>query len=228
MPNILRALFIHGVGEQEADFADDARHHLGTACAARGVALHPEIVHWAPLADRPERAFLRAVKGKGSQGNAMQKLTVGTLADALLYATSPELQKSIFQLLDQQMWMLGGKKATIFAHSLGGLIATDWLRQRPELSDVRLVTLGCNIGLFTLGRHFAPVPALGKPEAWINVFSPRDLLGFPLAVDPALAHVQDHATGVGGWFTGWTGLAHIRYWNDASLWSKKIPDLLDI
>ena len=89
-------------------------------------------------------------------------------------------------------------QGTIFAHSLGGLIATDWLRQRPDLTQMRLVTLGCNIGLFNLGCNFVRVPSLEAPGRWLNFFSPRDFLGFPLAVDPALAHVVDHKVGVGG------------------------------
>jgi pimeloyl-ACP methyl ester carboxylesterase len=227
MPAIFKALFVHGVGEQAPDFADEAIENLRGACRARGLSIHPEILHWAPLADRPEQAFLARAESLGSKANMTQRLVVGTLADALMYCTSPKLKEQIFAMLDERWWMLGSE-GTIFAHSLGGLIVTDWLRQRPDITNVRLVTLGCNIGLFNLGCSFKRVPALERPGRWLNVFSPRDFLGFALATDPALRHVSDRAVGVGGWFTGWTGLAHVRYWGDSKIWKKTLPEMLHL
>ncbi len=226
-PKISRALFIHGVGQQESDFADDARQWLREAVAEKGHTLFTTQVHWAPLADRHQERFLAAAEKHGSKANPTQRLVVGTLADALMYTTNPKLRDQIFASLDNQMWLLGNR-GTVFAHSLGGLIVTDYLRARPEIKNVRLVTMGCNIGLFNLGRTFAPVPSLEAPGAWINVFSPRDMLGFPLGIDPCLAHVRDVQVSVGGWFKGWTGLAHIRYWTDRTLWKKTLPNLLGI
>jgi len=227
MQTVFRSLFIHGVGEQTSDFADDARRNLRVACNARGKALFATQVHWAKLADKYETRFLADAALRGSNANMTQKLVVSTLADALMYTTSTTLRPACFRALDQQFDLVGNR-GTIFAHSLGGLIATDWLRERPGIRDVRLVTLGCNIGLFNLDRTFVPVPQLLVPGRWINVFSPRDMLGFPLGIDPTLRHVQDVAVGVGGWFRGWTGLAHTQYWNDDDLWSKTLPKLLGI
>lgn len=222
---------IHGVGEQGPDFAVPARIALKRALAGRKLDLWARSVHWAPYADIPQKRYLASVEAAGSRGNATQRLVVGTLADALMYHTNERLRSNLFRLLDRHLVSLGHandlrRPTTIFAHSLGGLIATDWLRARPDVSGVQLVTFGCNIGLFTLGESFEPVPQLRAPGSWVNLFSPRDMLGFPLAVDPALAHVLDVKIGVGGWFTGWTGLAHVRYWDDKKLWSRTIPNLL--
>ena len=225
-PKILRALFLHGVGEQDNTFADEARRRLRQACLDRHTSLYPLNVHWAPLADRPQHRFLDAVKARGSNANMTQRLVVGTLSDALMYCTNAEFRKQIFALMDQQVWLLGGKDFTIFAHSLGGLIATDYLRARPHITGVRMVTMGCNLGLFTLGQSFKPVQGVCR---WVNYFSARDFLGFPLGGDPQLAGlVEDYEIGVGGWFTGWTGLAHVRYWGDDRLWSRTIPAELEI
>lgn len=223
----VRACFIHGVGQQGNDFADDARRWLRASLKEKGRPLFSTHVHWAPLADYHQQRFLAAAEERGSKGNPTQRLVVGTLADALMYTTNPKLREQIFLSLDNQMFLLGNK-GIIFAHSLGGLIATDYLRARPEIKDVRLVTMGCNIGLFTLGRKFEPVPQLEAPGAWINVFSPRDMLGFALGIDPNLRHVKDVKISVGGWFKGWTGLAHLRYWTDENLWKNTLPDLLGI
>lgn len=227
MVSILRVLFIHGVGEQTSDFAAEARQNLRVAAARRGLSLFSTQVHWAPHADRAQRAFLADVERRGSRGNITQRLVVGTLSDALMYVTNPALQKQVFQQLDEQMFLLGGR-GTIIAHSLGGLIAADYLRARPEHRNVRLVTMGCNIGLFHLGLGFQPVPVLGAPGRWLNVFSRRDMLGYPLAGGKGLEHVQDFEVSVGGWFRGWTGLAHTQYWGDKNLFQNTLPRLLGL
>lgn len=193
---------------------------------SRGQNMFAVQVHWAPHADAYQSQFLSAIEKKGSKGNMSQELVVGTLADALMYTTSPVLRAAIYRDLDIQLEVLNNK-ATFFAHSLGGLIVTDYLRQRPHIKDVRLVTLGCNIGLFFLGRKFDPVPQLLAPGKWLNLYSKRDMLGFPLNLgDPNLAHVVDVPVSLGGWFTGWTGLAHTRYWDDDDLWEETLPELL--
>ena len=224
-----QALFIHGVGQQEADFADEARHNLKEACLKADRILLSAAVHWAPLADRVQRSFLESVEKHGSKGNMTQKLVVGTLADALMYQSNPQLRKQIFSLVDAQLARLRGPEVTVFAHSLGGLIFTDYLRRRDPKQRIRLVTFGCNIGLFNLGRPFVPVPQVARAGGWLNCFSQRDMLGFPVNLgDPALKHVRDVEVSVGGWFKGWTGLAHIRYWADSKFFGRTLPELLDL
>jgi pimeloyl-ACP methyl ester carboxylesterase len=218
----MKALFIHGVGRQDPDFANDARHWLRPAVSEPWF----QSVYWAGMADRVQNRFMKDVEARGSKLNPSQKLVIGTLADALMYRSENDLQRKLFGLLDYHSDRFGGADYTVFAHSLGGLIFTDWLRTRPEQKRVRLVTMGCNIGLFTLGNHFQPVKQLEVPNHWINVYSPRDMLGFPLTVDPNLKHVHDVEVSVGGWFRGWTGLAHTLYWSDEDLWRITLPKLL--
>ncbi len=220
---------IHGVGEQTSSFAADARHHLRQACMKQGAQLHCTQVHWAPLADRHQKKFLEGVESHGSKGNMAQKLVIGTLADALMYRSNPELQEQIFYMIDQQIWMLGAP-VVICAHSLGGLIAADYIRARPKLKRIKLLTFGCNIGLFTLGSTFDCPPQLRQPNAWLNFYYASDLLGFPLAVDPALDHVID--VELGRKWLSWSrvvgGLAHLDYWGDTRFWSKTVPALLNV
>lgn len=221
----LRALFIHGIGEQGSDFADEPRRWLRDVCRGRGVGFHAQSAHWAPLADAQQADFLKAVGAHGANRNTTQRLAVMTLADALLYQSNKSFRSQVFAELDNRVWLLGSGGFTIFAHSLGGLIAVDYLRARPEIKSIRMVTLGCNLGLFHLGQALSLPPALRKAH-WLNLFSPRDMLGFPLSISPEMAHVKDVSVSVGGIFTGWTGLAHIRYWGDGRLWRKTIPGLL--
>ncbi len=221
----LNALFLHGVGQQSADFADDARRILRAHCASRDTALFACSVHWAPLADRVEGAFLDAAERHGSKGNPTQRLVVGTLADALMWQSSADLRAKTFALLDYQVSRFHGRGFTCFAHSLGGLIALQWLAARPQIRGVKLVTMGFNAGLFYLGQKF-PVPAqVSAPGSWVNMFSTRDFLGYP-AKASGLDHVKDVPVSLGGVFRGWTGLSHVLYWEDASFWKNEVTKVL--
>jgi hypothetical protein len=218
-----RGIFLHGVGSQSKTFAHDARRLLRGKLKEHGVACHFSSVHWAPLADRAENEFLEAVKRKGSAGNMSQDLSVRTLADALMYARNPALQAEIFALIDIELAAFGKRPVTWLCHSLGGLIATDYLRARGCPAGTKMITFGCNIGLFTLGQSFEPVPGLTD---WLSLWTKDDVLGFPLAIQPALAHVNDVEVTVGGLLTGWNGLSHTAYFGDHDLWAKTIPGFL--
>lgn len=223
----LNGLFIHGVGRQNSSFADEARRTLRGYLLGKGVDLAAESCWWAPHADRTQDAFLRLAEKRGSRANLTQQLVVGTLADALFYLTDTKLQAACFRELDL-CWRRFTGPVHVFAHSLGGLIFTDWLRCRPAVhaANVRLVTLGCNIGLFNLGRPFQRVPQLWAKGQWHNLYDASDMLGFPLAVDPGLEWVVDREVNVGGWLKSWNGLSHTAYWDDEKLWAKTIPSLL--
>ena len=226
MAKNLNALFVHGVGQQGPGFADDARQYLREVLGAKDGGLFSVSCHWAPLADAAEHQFLTAAKKRGSAGVATQKLVTGTLADALYWQSSATLRTRVFLELDRCVGRFEGQPYTALCHSLGGLIFTDWLRNRPEHRDnVQLVTFGCNIGLFNLGGSFARVKQLTRPNCWVNCFYGKDMLGFPLASDPALKHVHDVEVSPPWGFLA-TGLCHVRYWSDRSFWKKSLPKLL--
>lgn len=215
----LNALFIHGVGEQEKTFAKDA---VGWISAGRSVK--PVVCWWAPFADKLQHQFAADAEAEGSAMGPLQDLTVGTLSDALVYQANPAIRKLCWDLLDINVARFKGAPFTCFAHSLGCLIFTDWLRQRPAVRGVRLVSMGCNIGLFYQGREWDRVPQLDAPNAWVNVYTKRDMLGFGMRklVGPGLLN---HRVELGG-FWGWTGLSHMGYWGSKRLWSKALPKLL--
>lgn len=222
----LRAIFIHGVGQQDAYFAHAARERLRDACEARGVAPFFLSCHWAPFADAAQNLYLEQVRAHGSAGNLTQRLSIGTLSDALMYQANPVFRARIFDLLDRQVETFTGHPFTIFAHSLGGLIATDWLRARSKIKNVTLVTMGCNIGVFRMGQNFETVPQLLYPNAWLNLFYRKDMLGWAVNVNPAqpIPYVTDFEIRPPWW--RFTGAVHTYYWEDSALWSKTIPKLL--
>lgn len=228
MAGTLTALCVHGVGNQPSDYAHDSRRFLRASMKERGVDCYLRSAWWAPYAEKYEHAFLQSTKTRGSVGNLAQKLVIGTLADALFYQGSPRLQEECWSLLDYEYAQLGSDKhnAVIFTHSLGALIATDWLRARPQNGIRKLVTFGCNLGLFNLDKGFDSPRQITCAGKWINIWHKRDCLGWPLSQDPSLAHVQDVQVSLGG-VLAWTGLSHLSYWGDRKLWSRTIPDLLE-
>lgn len=214
----LRALFVHGVGRQEASFADDARSNLRKVLNARGIATHFESVHWAPIADALQQKFWDAVRAKGSECNAAQGLSVFTLSDALLYCRNARFRSRVWGEIDRGVARFTGHDFVCFAHSLGGLAMVDYLRERGGGERVHLVTMGCNLGIFHLGMDIETIPGLTR---WTSLWERSDILGWPLTVHPELAHVRDVEVNV-----GLTGLAHTRFWSDDSLWCETIPGLL--
>jgi pimeloyl-ACP methyl ester carboxylesterase len=219
-----RAIMIHGVGEQGPGFAEDARQWLRQACGKRGLGTQILSAHWAPLADKTQARLRREAEARGHSSNPLRRLVDGTLADALYYQDSPRLQDACHDVIDRQVARLAGQPFTIFAHSLGGLIATDWLRKRPLVKGVRLVTFGCNLDFFNQDPEepFQPVPQLRNRGSWFNFFYPRDMLGAPLAGVRNLEHVADVRLWPPAWIFS-TGLCHTRYWTHKRLWAGVIP-----
>ncbi len=123
----MHALFLHGVGQQTAGYSHKAQLKLATSLQKRGVQLYGQEVLWSPVLDHYEAQMAREVGRRGSKNRPLQRLVVGTLADALCYQNRRE---DILDLVDQAYLKLRCETVTIFAHSLGCLIAADWMRSR--------------------------------------------------------------------------------------------------
>lgn len=223
------ALFLHGIGTQDADFADEAKLHLDQGLRKFGAHLYARSVHYAPLLDGNGSKFLKQVEKHGSRGNITQQLAIMTLTDALQYRRNKAVTEQIMYLLDYEYSMLRDDGVLhIFAHSLGCLVALDWIRSRDKVRRVKLYTLGCNVGLFEMGTTIDVPYQVEQPGDWTNLFDPSDGIGFPIALDdrPELCAVQDVKVQVGGLITGNTGLAHMAYFGDEKLWRTTIPLLV--
>lgn len=220
------ALFVHGVGREQSGFSVNARRNLRATLTARGRAFYALEALWAPIADRYEDAFLAAAQHLGSDGNAAQQLVVGTLADALMWQSTPALRDEVFALLDAQMTRLH-VAPTVFAHSLGVVVFSDWLRARPDARIARLIAMGNNLALFNMGKPFECPAQLAPKGVWTTLWSPSDMLGFAANAQRGFTQVRDVKVQVGGWFDRFTGLSHCAFWDDRRLWSRTIPKLLE-
>lgn len=216
------ALFIHGIGSQDQRYADYARKKLRAALADRGMKFYARSVHWSPILDVHEKQLLENVKKHGSDARLLQRQSVMTLADALSYKYS---QEQINNLIWYELNELGPTKPVyIFCHSLGVVLATDYLRAYPQQRVAKFVSMGTNLALFFGGdpsRFACPVQLKGANK-WLNLFSPSDAIGFPLrGFQP---QVQDVEVNVGPWYAKIIpGATHVGYLENSRLWGKTIP-----
>lgn len=219
----MRAIFIHGVGSEPEDWAVQSAKWLATACPG----LTPGYVWWAPIGDREESVFWTQAKAAGMAGNHAQRIAIFDAMDALEWVGDEEIRAEVFHLVDRAYAKVYGSpknEVTIFAHSLGCEIAVEWLLARPDITNVRLVTMADN-ELLVRAKLKKPVPPqLSAGGRWFNLFDRDDGLGFPIgwAMGSAVRDVPVKLNGL----LAQTGLAHIRYWGDRELWLETIPRLL--
>ena len=143
----------------------------------------------------------------------------------------------------------------VLAHSLGGHIISSYVwdaqKSHPYMGVTRdwtdfergetlcgVVTFGCNIPLFTLaldkveairfpGRNIPD--ELKRKTCWFNYYSPRDILGFPLApLGGGYDRVKDVSVNVGSVFAFWNPLCHTQYWTANSFTKPVSAFLADI
>ncbi len=215
-------LFVHGVGTQSAGYSIKAQEHLAKGLYKRGIQLYAREVLWAPLMDLRSKAFMQRIEKQGHAANMLTNLFVNTFSDATSYRADNAVTTQIQYLIDYEIAKLRGVPLYIFAHSLGGLIMSDYLTTRNMVRPQKFVTFGCNIPIFCLGQPYVCPPQLLGPTRWWNYFDHEDMLGYPLHEEPGMQHVRDRGVSTGGLAIGNTGLSHITYFNDASFWEKTV------
>ena len=107
------------------------------------------------------------------------------LIETYLYLDNPSFIKEVHERIARQL--NGRKPCIVIAHSLGSVIAYNYLIQHPELNVQRFITLGSPLAFQVIQSHL-PQP-IGRPAAitgdWINFYSTDDFLtAFPLTQPP--------------------------------------------
>lgn len=220
----LRLVALHGIGKNTPPtFADKAMGRLTKGLAAYGVTSSWASVPWGTVLDGPERQLLEDSKRLGSEGRLIQRISIGTLADALKWS---HYAKAIYELVDSAVARTGSSGRLVFVgHSLGCWLTLNYLEARPDLQDaqVHAVFTGCNVPLF-IGPDYVPPAGLDRAGRLVCAFDPDDGIGWPCRTwAPAATDIKVE---VGSWFTGWTGISHTAYWNDKELWAKTLPPVV--
>lgn len=217
-------LNIHGIGEPGPDFAVKAMGWLGTALAKRNVDLRYTSAHYDPILSAPARAFQADQAARGM--DAYQKstnLVDQTLADATAYAHAPGVREKVFQVVDRAYLRLRSDDVILIGHSLGCLVALEWLVSRQAAPVGGLITMACNTPLFYLGATF-PRPKQLTGGKFLNVVDKDDALG--ACLEGITPDAIDLKVKLQGWLS-WTGLSHTAYWSSSRLWGKTLPPFID-
>ena len=167
---------IHGMGAQDATFADAFLRAVRSRVEARGVprdALEVTSIWWGDLFQRDEDdLWRRMTQAHRLDWGWLRKFVMGVLADAVAYRRPNPGQYDHYQAIHQRVYERLADLSVrtgpttplvVAAHSLGSVIFSDhvWDEQRrrgPGRDPLTrcqtlagLITFGSNIPLFTLG-----------------------------------------------------------------------------
>ncbi|HKP56617.1 MAG TPA: hypothetical protein VJV78_07855 [Polyangiales bacterium] len=179
MPYRLAAIVIHGIGEQQPDFADGFIREVSDRLGGRAEQVCWRSLYWADLLEPRETELLDRLSAGGRHLDwaSVRRFVVHFLADAVAYQRVPgkgvvdgtytRIHARVAERLADLGTAVGGgpMPLLVVAHSLGGHIMSNyiWDQQHPDPSRVRgatpfvraetlkaMITFGCNIPLFAL------------------------------------------------------------------------------
>jgi len=255
----LGVLFVHGMGHQSPSYADGMIDELKERVGRSGndpSDIEFKAAYWGDLLESREESLLRRMCNGGDLdwvrirrelvvsgfGDAIAYMGPGTAESAYYGAIHARIESGLNELQEE---LEGHQHApiVIVAHSLGCAMVsnylwdaqkeTPWSRGNTELTRgetvAGLITMGCNLPLFTLALRPNEVNAVGLPGAhaeaafrdkaafrehsgWVNFYDPDDVLGYPLkpiSASYAKAVKQDIAINSGPIWS-----AHTSYWTD--------------
>lgn len=210
---------IHGIGEQTGDFAN-------TFYSKFSKQVNFETYHlpldWGELISEEEHILLD--RFKNLHWKRLRRWFIDYAGDAIAYRPGSALHQMIHDKLHATLNRINGQYI-IVAHSLGTVIASDFLWDLSQTEPETLNRLGC---LITLGSPLAiwglQYPNGGEPvnvPKWLNVYSPEDIIGYPLKHQnekyEALIGLEDIPFRAGGLLTRWNPASHAEYLYDSKL-----------
>ena len=122
------------------------------------------------------------------------------LLETYLYLANPHFMQEVHHRIHDQLY--SSRPQILVAHSLGSVIAYNYLTQHPELNIKRFITLGSPLAFKVIQTHL-PQPIV-RPAAisgdWINFYCSDDFLtAFPLSeppfqLQPAIINQEIHTS----------------------------------
>ena len=203
MARELGVAIIHGIGSQEADFADAMIREVSARLGQSAKHVHWKPIWWAPVLRGAEVELLKRLgEGGHLDWRWLREFVVNFLADAVAYqrvpgeSSEPGVYVKIHQLIGRRLSELRAELSSqereppllVLAHSLGGHIMSNfiWDHQRPRESRGAVPVSGFErmeslAGMITFGCNI-PLFALALPRIVPITFPPATL-------EPALKSV---------------------------------------
>ncbi len=231
MTKTLGVLFLHGIGTKKMHdnpkkpYSKDLEKGIidNFGDGEEGKVVFQEVIY-QDILDNYQTTYFDKAMNEGLDDRKTRKLFMKILGDATAYANNQAkididnvtqtLYNSIHKKVDQAVAKLesnldSGANLVIIAHSLGGLVISNYIydileNKRGSLPSLdssfkklescqALITFGCNIPLFAMTLdQFNPIslPLSNKGKVpddpgylknrWLNVYDNDDALGWPL------------------------------------------------
>lgn len=252
----LNILVVHGIGDYPTVITEfgreltaavgrslgdvSARYRLGTRPSASPVNIIPG--QWASV---PE-GLLKELEQRlfGGRLDRLRAFAMRFMGDVIAYqgpAVYEEIHRALGYALRSRL-KTGSRHLTVIAHSLGAVIASDFLydhtrRHGTKFRDhfgvdfVNFFTLGSPLVLYAahspacgrfgpgaiVDQFDAPVLVESATGIWLNIYSADDVVGYPLKpLNDAYAGAvtADMVTEAGNFLTRWNPLSHGAYWTE--------------
>jgi hypothetical protein len=262
MDHPLNILVVHGIGEQPETFADEfervlsghvrrliseliARYHLPDVSTPRVLNVIPGL--WA----RVSEGILTALESRlfDDHVERVRAFAMRFMGDVIAYqgpAVYEEIHRALAHALRSRL-APESRHLTIVAHSLGAVIASDFMfdhtrragtrfRDHFGVDVVNLFTLGSPLALYAakspmgvmgefgpgrvLDGFDTPVRVESDRGVWVNIYSDDDVVGYPLKpVNDAYADAvtADVVMDAGNLLTRWNLLSHSAYWTEPAV-----------
>ena len=264
MAKRIGVLVIHGMGSHRPGYSAEMVGEIARRLGALETRVAWEEIHWAYiLKDREDVVWKSLQSAQQHDGTPLwldwiklRQFVLHNFGDAIAYqrGTGDEsaytlIHNVISANLKALKASLADPKAPIIvlAKSLGAHIISNyiWDRQHGDKIDslesvdnlVGVITMGCQIALFSLSFPFArPIilpgsgikkKGLKEVAAWLNFFDRDDVLGWPVrpvyeknfrkltaAEKHTVKIIQEHEVNVGSLLTAWNPATHLGYGTD--------------
>lgn len=148
---------------------------------------------------------------------AIRKLFMEYIMDVVIY---PKVREGIFERLHNK---IKDKDVIFICHSFGCQIAYEYMQKEGTANIKQMITFGCNIPLFVMGRKDPYIPDV----KWLNIWEENDVLSMPIIPmknflsqkNSALigSNVTDKIFNSNNVFKSWNVGAHNSYWRSSKL-----------
>jgi len=256
----LNILIVHGMGDQPKDFSKKFQkellskfrrsleylikdHFLADSFVSEPLNFIPG--WWAPVMDATQKDLEGRIYKKKIP--FLRKFGMSFMGDVIAYQGGPvynEIHRCLGEALRAHL-KPGSGHLTIIAHSLGSVIASDFVYDHTikigktfqdgfGVSFSNFFTLGSPLVLYAMrsanGEEFSPARVLdhfdrpvrveSETGYWLNLFDDNDIIGYPIKTinrHHQEAVTADLAVDVGDLLSRWNPLSHAHYWEDGGV-----------